>query len=141
MKKLIWFLQRVSIISAHEVVHRISEQIRLATWNIQLKFGFNTFVSGSDINFSFCTQDRSFLPQCCWKPVAQREAVAIADGKVGLFNGSIVFDRNANQRWRMAPETKKLWPNKFFNSINYREGNPFGDIRIAWEASTTFALG
>lgn len=135
MNKINWFLQRVSVISAREVAHRISEQVRVAAWNIRLKFGFSTFVSGRDSDFSFCKEDKNCLPKYSWKPVAQQEVTTIAASKVGLFNGSIVFDRKASQRWRMAPETKKLWPHTFFNSINYREGNPFGDIRIAWEAS------
>lgn len=135
MKKVLWFLQRISVMNAQEVIHRISEQLRLATWNVQYMFGFNTFIRGADSDFSFCTGEKSCFPQFSWKPVERQEVVAIADGKVGLFNGSIMFDLNVNERWRTAPETNKLWPLTFFNSIDCREGNPFGDIRIAWEAS------
>jgi hypothetical protein len=35
--------------------------------------------------------------------------------------------------WHRAPDTGKIWPREFFGDISYRVGNPFGDIRIAWE--------
>jgi hypothetical protein len=35
--------------------------------------------------------------------------------------------------WRRAPDTGRRWPQKFFHAIAYREGNPFGDVRVAWE--------
>lgn len=41
----------------------------------------------------------------------------------------------AAEVWRRAPDTGALWPQRFFGSIPYRAGNPYGDVRIAWEPS------
>lgn len=37
--------------------------------------------------------------------------------------------------WTVAPDTGKRWPHRFFASVPYRPGNPFGDVRLVWEPS------
>lgn len=135
IKKFTWFLQRISVMNAQEILHRINEQARLTIWSIQYKFGYKKSIKGCEADFSFCNTEEYFLPKFSWKTVEQKDVQAIVESKVNLFGGSISFDRNADESWRTAPETHKLWPLIFFASINYREGNPFGDVRITWEAS------
>lgn len=35
--------------------------------------------------------------------------------------------------WHVAPDTGNHWPKCFFDSVPYRPGNPYGDVRVAWE--------
>lgn len=136
MNKLSWFVRRISVMNAHEINHRIKEQFRLARWNMQQKLGLKPFVARRSNSFPVYPKHRdSLLPEYLWKPVARREVESIADGKVALYGGSVTFDRTTKHCWHIAPETGRQWPHTFFNSIDYREGNPFGDVRIAWEAS------
>ena len=136
MNKISWFVRRISVMNAREINHRIKEQFRLAYWNMQLKLGLKPFVAVHSNSFPACTKNRdSSLPMYLWKPVSLREVESIASGKVALYGGSMIVDRTTKNCWHTAPETGKQWPSAFFNSIDYREGNPFGDVRIAWEAS------
>lgn len=35
--------------------------------------------------------------------------------------------------WYFSDTQNQKWPRIFYNDINYRPGNPFGDVRINWE--------
>lgn len=135
MKKIIWFLQRISVMNKQEVLHQLKEQARLAVWKIQYKFGYSKFIEGKEKEFSFCNETTYLLPEFSWQVVDQEAVQEIIENRQRLYQSPVIFNRSTNNCWRTAPETNKLWPHIFFASIDYREGNPTGDVRIAWEAS------
>jgi hypothetical protein len=106
MRKLTWYIKRFSVMSPHDVLHRVGEQFTLK--KLYLNYLFKRHYSYSIESFAFCSTTKSSrLPILKWN-----------------FNADIL---------ELSGSNTDRWPRKFFNSIPYRDGNPYGDIRVAWE--------
>jgi hypothetical protein len=107
-KKLAWYIKRFSVMSPHDVLHRVGEQFTLKT--LYLNYLFNKPRDSYSIeSFAFCSSAKSCLPVLKWN-----------------FNADVL---------ELSGSNTDRWPKKFFNSIPYRDGNPYGDIRVAWESA------
>jgi hypothetical protein len=43
------------------------------------------------------------------------------------------FDLTKELNWYFSDQNNSRWPNCHYSKINYRSGNPYGDVRINWE--------
>ncbi len=108
LQRLAWYIKRFSVMSPHDVLHRVGEQLTLK--KLYLNYLFNKrHYSYSIESFAFCSSSKSCLPILKWN-----------------FNADVL---------ELSGSTTDRWPRKFFNSIPYRDGNPYGDIRVAWESA------
>ena len=83
----------------------------------------------------FCTSVAPQLPELPWTFNYEEEAASrLMDGYVGALGYNWRW-RDKPGVWHEAPDSGRRWPQRFFGSIPYRAGNPFGDIRVAWEPS------
>ncbi len=105
-KKLAWYIKRFSVMSPHDVLHRVGEQLTLKKLYLNYLFNKHRY-SYSIESFAFCSSAKSCLPVLKWN-----------------FNADVL---------ELSGSNIDRWPRKFFNSIPYRPGNPYGDIRVAWE--------
>jgi hypothetical protein len=123
--------------SPREILLRIIEQAKLIILQVQhfLGLGVARNVSQQRSLFSFCNSNHQLLPDLHWEFKPEKSEVdELIEGKWP----SLGFDwkwRPSPDVWRESPDTGRLWPYRFFGAIPYRPGNPYGDVRIAWEAS------
>ena len=135
MQPLSWYLKRLSIMSPGEVVHRIGEQF----WLLRLRRRQARFVPGAAPGaedrglYEFCSSSGPVLPEPPWSSDAGTVDVdSLLSGGVSALGFSWRW-RPEGDIWLRAPDTGDAWPDGFFADIDYRHGNPYGDIRILWE--------
>ncbi len=134
-RTLAWYARRASMMSPAELIRRAGEQCALKAWQVGHRFGWLT--ADAPVRdagrLAFCAASTPQLPELPWA------LDALADSAEGLVEGrfrALGHEwawREDPDTWRRAPDTGRLWPNTFFGSIPYREGNPYGDVRVAWE--------
>lgn len=82
---------------------------------------------------SFCVTTHRLLP-----PPATDKA-RLEQARQHLLAGGLATPHinwhwcDAPDIWHRAPDTGLAWPRGFFGGIDYRPGNPVGDIRVLWE--------
>jgi len=132
--RLAWYLRRLKVMGPRELLHRLGEQFTVLRLRRQaarqpgwgpapLSAGGSAFAGGRSAG----------LPALRWDfdPVSA-DAAALLEGQwpaLGLpwrYTGEAAC-------WHRAPDTGRAWPHGFFAGIDYRAGNPHGDIRLAWE--------
>jgi hypothetical protein len=117
-----------------EIFHRVYELF--IVWQLRRQQKNNsekrTYASAQ---FDFCKNKQARLPLLEWD---QASAIANVAALLGGKWQALGFDWHWNtaiNSWNKSPDTLRDWPSVFFGDINYREGNPYGDIRVAWEPS------
>jgi hypothetical protein len=83
--------------------------------------------------FAFCRGPERMLPEFSWRfePTAEQQADLLAGVHHALgYPWAWTPEREV---WHRAPDTGHLWPERFSNLIDYRPGNPIGDVRVMWE--------
>lgn len=137
MNSLRWYIKRLGVMKPAEVVHRIGEFMALKQTQFQysIRSGCAADVVINTERHAFCVAKASQLPELPWffEP-SQQEINDLLAGK-GHALGFEWNWRPQESVWHKAPDTKNVWPKKFFGALNYREGNPYGDVRVAWEPS------
>ncbi|ARN74101.1 alginate lyase family protein [Oceanicoccus sagamiensis] len=130
--KLTWYIKRLKVMGLRETVHRVYEQLSLQWLRIQQSR--RKFVEPDPSSFSFCAGSQAQLPTLQWDRHANREkASSLLAGQWSALGFGWQWQSAGD--WRRAPDTGSLWPDVFFGAIPYRQGNPYGDIRVAWEPS------
>lgn len=132
--RLGWYLRRLQVMGPREVLHRLGEQLTLYRLRFKAAGGRSWHPDeGAAEGWAFATGRGPGLPPLTWRfDPAAPEAAALLAGQwpaLGLpwrYSGE-------GRCWHTAPDTGRAWPREFFASINYRAGNPYGDIRLAWE--------
>ncbi len=86
-------------------------------------------------DFEFCTATEVQLPKLPFHYEPKEEAIRnILSGSTAALGFEWAWaGRDAD--WHYSPDTGQPWPKLFFDKIDYRQGNPFGDVRVAWEPS------
>jgi hypothetical protein len=83
--------------------------------------------------FAFCRGPERMLPELAWRfaPTAEQQAALLA----GLHHalGYPWAWSPEREVWHRAPDTGRLWPERFSDLIDYRPGNTIGDVRVMWE--------
>lgn len=134
MRSLKWYAKRLSVMKPREIAYRVGEQLTLGKMRLGQWRGHRRLPGRAHVEtLRFCTTSHRNLPELRWEfsPSPQAVAALLAGEYPAL--GAAWRWAPEDDVWRRAPETGRLWPNKFFHGINYREGNPTGDVRIAWE--------
>lgn len=136
MRSLSWYIKRASVMGPREAFHRIREHVVLATLRSEHSIAgarFKKVVQSND--FRFCTETSNQLPALSWSfHLPDDETVLLLEGQWPALGFPWQWKPDA-YLWNRAPDTGKVWPSVFFGLIPYHAGNPFGDIRVAWEPS------
>lgn len=119
-----------------EVFHRIGEHVVLARLRCEHRFGETRPKEVEQPNdFQFCTETSDQLPTLSWNFGPTDDGIRqLLQGQWPALGFPWKWEPDSHL-WSRAPDTAKAWPSVFFGSIPYHTGNPFGDIRIAWEPS------
>lgn len=133
VNKLIWIAKRISVMSSRELIHRFEEQLYLFYLQAVDLLHFTPCKQFSDTQgFSFFAKADP-VPLLKWQ-LDKEYVKQLLSGKIPVYDSELQWS-NSDNFWNYAPDTGKIWPTKFFASIPYRQNNPYGDCRIAWEAS------
>lgn len=131
-----WYLKRLRVMAPRELLYRVGQLWTLLSLFGQYKLGVGLAKPPSDsARFRFCYDRKALLPPLIFDLVGLKdEAVAITKGEIPVGGGMWQWEDCAGI-WHRAPDTGRIWPDGFFGSIHYREGNPIGDVRQVWEPS------
>jgi len=132
-----WYVKRLSVMEPEEVLHRLREQCALTA--MQVKYSLvgraprmSRYEHG---RCSFCASIGRQLPDLSWSfDPDDKTVTTLLNGTGSALGCRWSWTRNT-AAWHKAPDTGQQWPRTFFASIPHRTGNPFGDVRIAWEPS------
>lgn len=137
MANIAWYLKRLRVMRPTEIVHRVSEQFRLM--QMQLTYSWNGGRGPTSAiqwdKFGFCSSKTPQLPKLPW--VFECDEHGVSRCLAGIID-ALGYEwnwRDVPGVWHEAPDSGGSWPRRFFGSIPYRTGNPYGDIRVAWEPS------
>jgi hypothetical protein len=84
---------------------------------------------------AFCRSQDRVLPSLPWRFDSDGVPVdSLVRGTLSVFGSPWTWNPDGSC-WHRAPDTGQLWPRRFFAHINVQPGNPYGDIRAAWEPS------
>jgi len=136
-RNLSWYVKRLRVMGPAEVVYRVAEQCTLKILEVQHRTNRTRANSRvADIGrFSFCSNSARQLPTLPWSfMVTEDAAEKILTGQLCAMGHEWTWKPDSSV-WHEAPDTHREWPRLFFSRIPYREGNPYGDVRIAWEPS------
>lgn len=131
-----WYIKRLRVMSAREIFHRVWQQLGLLS--LLARHAIARLTSGRKDKISrsrFCSASEQQLPDLPFNisgPMSLAEN--LLEGEISLAGG-IWRWQDSPDIWHLAPDTGRSWPRRFFSTIHYREGNPVGDVRIAWEPS------
>lgn len=136
MGKLVWYIRRLSVMSAKEIVYRVSQQLMLRWMHMMYMYygGCIPRRSPDYLSHNFCNSAKAVLPELSWKLNYEEALSQYADGAVDALGIDFQWQDSKNI-WHVSPDTKNTWPREFFAAIPYRSGNPYGDARIVWEPS------
>src|SRR5579863_123700 len=132
-----WYVQRLRMMGCAEVVHRIGEQWSLKVMQVrQSRDRARSLHARCDADrFVFCAGSQPMLPELPLKSKwSSKEAEDLLSGTINALGFECKW-KSDGMMWHQAPDTGRLWPQSFFGSISYRMGNPYGDVRVAWEPS------
>ncbi|ROS05047.1 heparinase II/III-like protein [Sinobacterium caligoides] len=117
-----------------EVAHRLFEQIKLLLLRLE-QGGRDKGVLRYDVtDYAFCRRVEPKLSDLLFElPSNEEWKEAILSASWPALGYQWCWREQGD--WHLAPDTEKYWPKDFFGDISYRAGNPFGDVRVAWEPS------
>ncbi|CAG0938099.1 Heparin-sulfate lyase [Gammaproteobacteria bacterium] len=127
--RLLWLWRRLRVMSPAEIAHRIGRVMR------RLLPGAHRWPDATDPNIIAARQGQflgSAERQLFHPPVVRDAADAnlLLDGQVTCFDRWIPV-RSGGQFWHTDPLSGVVWPRS--GPIDYRPGNPHGDVRVIWE--------
>ncbi len=137
MGKMQWYLRRLSVMRPREVLHRVLELARVKWLHISYLLGFyggrhNRLEHG---DYRFCISDDAQLPSL---PLSFDLTSDLIQERLAGKHPALGFQWSWTEDdldWHKSPDTGRLWPRLFFDRIDYRQGNPYGDVRVVWEPS------
>lgn len=144
MKKISWYMHRLSRMPLAEITHRIEHKLL----QLQDKYFYSiTFplpsssVLNHELLFRLTDHIRpSLLSQFDTK--ASPSIIALADHYLAdtfdIFGIQITHDNGIN--WHLDPKTKNEWPLHFWSSIDIRDGESIGGAKFVWEINRLYCL-
>ena len=119
---LTWCLYRLREMTLRELLKRIGEYLTIYHTQIKYrnpkKWSYGHFAR-DDTRLVFHPMPGTVLPK-------DRNHYAIYDYE---------FDLTKPLDWYFTGNTNVRWPNCHYAKINYRPGNPYGNVRINWESN------
>jgi hypothetical protein len=126
-----WYLKRLRVMSAREVLHRAGRQAALLPLLLDRRRGATAAPAATAV--AFCRAGATQLPLPPFDlPALRRAAPQLLEARLRVAGHDWHWQAAADP-WHRAPDSGRLWPRRFFARIPYREGNPTGDIRQLWE--------
>lgn len=130
-----WYARRLSVMGPREIAHRLAALATLNLLRLQRYVHDDWGCPRLDLaeTATFCTARDPQLPESDWIFDPKSPAVGdLLEGVLDALGHRWRWSEDA-QIWHRAPDTGALWPGGFFADIPYRSGNPYGDVRVAWE--------
>ena len=137
LRGLSWYAKRLRVMSAREIAYRFAGQASLHAMRLRhaLNWSPGDARERRTDEYAFCAASRSCLPPLVWGDApGLTEAGELIAGR-GYALGFEWRWRPDASVWHTSPDTAQVWPRVFFGAISYRQGNPYGDVRVAWEPS------
>lgn len=134
-QKLGWYARRFSVMGPAEIACRAGEALTLQGLRLRAATGrpFGAPEAGLSRRAAFCLARAPQLPELDWDFDPADPAIAeLLQGRL-MALGRAWHWSGEPQAWHRAPDTGATWPQRFFGAIAYRGGNPYGDVRVAWE--------
>lgn len=134
-RKLHWYAQRFRTMERGELRHRaaigVAGVVDRVRWTVTGASGGRHRADAAD--YGFCGSGPRRLPDFAWNfAPTDAEIAALLAGRHHALGFSWIWQPGADA-WHRAPDTGRLWPVKHSDAIDYRPGNPVGDVRIVWE--------
>jgi hypothetical protein len=136
-RTLAWYVRRLSVMQPGEVLSRVGSQYELAVLSLRHRLGLTAPHKDQldSQRYGFCCAREPRLPLWFYK-TQLNEAMSARVLAGGLPEDHWTWSWTQDSEvWHRAPDTGQTWPRRFFGSISYREGNPYGDVRLVWEPS------
>ncbi len=137
MRKLQWYFRRLSVMRPREVIYRLFELALVKQFHLSYLLGVSgrQYAKLNCSDYQFCTADEAQLPTLPfhYDPIED----LIKERLTGMMP-AMGFEWKwveGGIEWHRSPDAGRLWPRLFFDRINYRQGNPYGDVRVVWEPS------
>ncbi len=115
-----------------EILHRLKDLLYVSVLRLRYKhpiFRLKTVYEIDQFQFRY---DAGWLPEPQWDlSVFEELHSRFLEGSWTALG--YLWKWESDTSWFLAPDTNNLWPKQFFASIPYREGNPYGDVRVIWE--------
>ena len=119
-----------------EFLHRIIEQLFIKLLYIKFRLGLlkRYYRTINPKQHKFCSTTEQQLPTL---PFAKNQndhvKATLLEGKFAALGFAWQWSQSPDC-WNLAPDTGHNWPAAvFFDHIDYRANNPYGDVRVAWE--------
>ncbi|NOS82517.1 MAG: alginate lyase family protein [Nitrospira sp.] len=134
-RALAWYVKRLSVMQPGEVLSRVGSQYGLAVLSLRHRLGWTaTNKDQLDLRrYGFCCAPEPRLP--LWfheTQIGEAMSARVLAGRLPEDHWAWSWTQGS-EVWHRAPDTGRIWPQRFFGSIPYREGNPYGDVRLVWE--------
>jgi hypothetical protein len=118
---LIWYLNRLKKMRLAEISKRIIENL-------------NTNYSRIKFHDSASCQYKRFARNDVVLTLHKMPSAPISENWKNYLIYNFEFDLTQPINWYFtAKDNNSGWPNCHYAGINYRQGNPYGDVRINWE--------
>lgn len=128
MRKVKWYLTRLSLMSFSEIIFRIKEFILLLFMRVKFVLRLEEESDFRIDDFNFFNDDEFFF-KLPWSAINES---SIKDGKLFSYNSALDWDDTDNF-WHAQIKSENYWPKIFFADIDFKQKNSIGDIRLLWE--------
>lgn len=129
-----WYVKRWRVMQPGEILQRVGEQCAMRLLHARIQW--DRFRDGAPVlnpdGFAFCRAMTPQLPDLPWAPVPEADRTLEGEGPSLGWRWAW---RPDDAVWHEAPDTGRNWPRRFYAEIPHRQGNPYGDVRVAWEPS------
>jgi len=129
IQRLRWVLRRASVMSPAEVAWRVRQAAGRRLARLGPRRAPARLPDPASCRFVAAAEPQLFRPPLQLDPA---RAEALAAGRIPVY-GRWVEWRDAPAFWHTDPLSGAAWPRAATGRIDYRPGNPVGDVRLLWE--------
>jgi hypothetical protein len=135
LEQLLWYARRARTMEQGELRARLAGALDGATDYVRWRLSARATAPREldPAQFRFCTSANPVLPELRWDFRPDENELA---GIVAGVHHALGFPwawAPGREAWHRAPDTGRIWPEKYANLIDYRPGNATGDARVMWE--------
>lgn len=135
LEQLLWYARRARTMEQGELRARLAGALDGATDYVRWRLSGRA-AAPRDLDpgrFRFCTSANALLPELGWDFHPSDSELAAMTAGVHHALGFPWAWAPGREAWHRAPDTGRLWPEKYANVIDFRPGNATGDARVMWE--------
>lgn len=145
MKDLSWYINRLSKMSASEILYRLQYKIREKRDEHVFSKKPLSIPSGeylSPSSFFILSQHATIEQFSHWHTSTIFNLLAKADqcleNTVDIFG--LIHNFGKQIDWHLDAKTGKRWPQTFWSKVNIRDGFTYGGPKFVWEANRLYGL-